>query len=291
MNLAGVHKLPVVFLCENNGYAISVPAAQQAAIERLDVRAAGYGFPGVNVDGCDAEAVHTATTTAVGRARAGGGPTLIDMSVPRIGPHSSQDDDSYRDAEQKEEAAARDPIPRLRATLVERGALDPEEDDGQPQDDRSRRPRCRRTGVRATRADRRPRPQAPLRRWLSAMAELRLIEAICEALHEEMARDDNVVLLGEDVGVKGGVFGASKGLLERFGPTRVLDTPVSEIAIAGVADRCRDDGTASGRRVPVRGLHASRLRPDREPGRDDPMAQRRAASVCRRCSARRSVAG
>jgi 2-oxoisovalerate dehydrogenase E1 component beta subunit len=67
------------------------------------------------------------------------------------------------------------------------------------------------------------------------MAELRLIEAICEALHEEMARDDTVVLLGEDVGVKGGVFGASKGLLDRFGPNRVLDTPVSEIAIAGAA--------------------------------------------------------
>jgi 2-oxoisovalerate dehydrogenase E1 component beta subunit len=65
--------------------------------------------------------------------------------------------------------------------------------------------------------------------------ELRLIEAICEALHEEMARDDDVVLLGEDVGIKGGVFGATKGLLERFGPVRVLDTPVSEIVIAGAA--------------------------------------------------------
>ena len=67
------------------------------------------------------------------------------------------------------------------------------------------------------------------------MAELRLIEAICEALHEEMARDDDVVLIGEDVGVKGGVFGASKGLLDAFGPTRVLDTPVSEIVIVGAA--------------------------------------------------------
>lgn len=67
------------------------------------------------------------------------------------------------------------------------------------------------------------------------MTELRLIEAICEALHEEMARDDGVVLIGEDVGVKGGVFGASKGLLDAFGPMRVLDTPVSEIVIAGAA--------------------------------------------------------
>jgi 2-oxoisovalerate dehydrogenase E1 component beta subunit len=70
---------------------------------------------------------------------------------------------------------------------------------------------------------------------MTQMAERRLIEAICEALHEEMARDPNVVMLGEDVGVKGGVFGASKGLLEAFGPMRVLDTPVSEIAIAGAA--------------------------------------------------------
>ena len=70
---------------------------------------------------------------------------------------------------------------------------------------------------------------------MTPMAELRLIEAICEALHEEMARDRRVVMLGQDVGVKGGVFGASKGLLEAFGPMRVLDTPVSEIVIAGAA--------------------------------------------------------
>ena len=128
MNLAGVHKLPVVFICENNGYAISVPLAQQMPITSLAQRAEAYGFAGTTVDGCDAEAVHTAATTAIDRARAQHGPTLIDMQVPRIVPHSSQDDDSYRDADQKAEAAARDPIPRLRAQLIELDELDPEED-------------------------------------------------------------------------------------------------------------------------------------------------------------------
>ena len=129
MNLAGVHKLPVVFICENNGYAISVPLAQQMPITSLEQRAAAYGFAGTTIDGCDAEAVHAATTKAIERARTGEGPTLIDMQVPRIVAHSSQDDDSYRDADQRASAAARDPIPRLRAQLIERCALDPEEDD------------------------------------------------------------------------------------------------------------------------------------------------------------------
>jgi 2-oxoisovalerate dehydrogenase E1 component alpha subunit len=129
MNLAGVHKLPVVFLCENNGYAISVPLAQQMPITSLEARASGYGFAGESVDGCDAEAVFAASTAAVARARAGDGPTLIDLRVPRITAHSSQDDDSYRDADQKAAAASLDPIPRLRARLIELGALDAQEDE------------------------------------------------------------------------------------------------------------------------------------------------------------------
>ncbi len=129
MNLAGVHKLPVVFLCENNGYAISVPLAQQMPITSLEQRAAAYGFAGSSIDGCDAEAVRSATVTAIARARAGEGPTLIDMRVPRIVAHSSQDDDAYRDTEEKAAAASLDPIPRLRARLIELGALDVDEDD------------------------------------------------------------------------------------------------------------------------------------------------------------------
>ncbi|HEX3606682.1 MAG TPA: thiamine pyrophosphate-dependent dehydrogenase E1 component subunit alpha [Candidatus Dormibacteraeota bacterium] len=129
MNLAAVHRLPVVFLCENNGLAISVPQALQMPLERVSDRAAAYGMPGITVDGTDAEAVHHAARTAIERARGGEGPSLVEMLVPRITPHSSQDDDLYRDEEQRAAATAADPLPRLRDTLVERGLLSLDEDD------------------------------------------------------------------------------------------------------------------------------------------------------------------
>src|SRR5690625_2679862 len=93
MNFAGVHKLPVIFFCENNGYAISVPQAKQMAIENVADRAAGYGFPGVVVDGTDVFEVYRVTKEAAERARRGDGPTLIEAKVFRFTPHSSDDDD------------------------------------------------------------------------------------------------------------------------------------------------------------------------------------------------------
>jgi len=123
MNLAAVHRLPVVFLCENNGLAISVPLAQQMPIERVADRGAAYAMPGVCVDGTDAEAVYAASRDAMERARRGDGPTLLELRVPRITPHSSQDDDAYRDDAQRAAAAAADPLPRLRKTVFERGLL------------------------------------------------------------------------------------------------------------------------------------------------------------------------
>jgi 2-oxoisovalerate dehydrogenase E1 component alpha subunit len=129
MNLAAVHRLPVVFICENNGIAISVPLALQMPVERVSDRAAAYAMPGVSVDGTDAEAVYAVSRTAVERARGGEGPSLLELRVPRITPHSSQDDDAYRTDEQRAAAAAADPLPRLRETLVERGLLSLDDDE------------------------------------------------------------------------------------------------------------------------------------------------------------------
>lgn len=126
MNIAGVHTLPVVFVCENNGYAISVPAAQQVAGGSVAARAAAYGMPGILVDGTDALGVYAAAREAIERARAGGGPSLIEATVPRMTPHSSQDDDAYRTAEEHAAAASADPLPRLRRELQVRGLLDEE---------------------------------------------------------------------------------------------------------------------------------------------------------------------
>jgi len=125
LNFASVHRLPVIFLCENNGWAISVPREKQMGVATVAERAAAYGMPGVSVDGTDALAVYSATIQALERARAGGGPTLIDARVYRLTPHSSDDDDRrYRSSEELALAHRRDPLDLFRQALQERQILD-----------------------------------------------------------------------------------------------------------------------------------------------------------------------
>jgi 2-oxoisovalerate dehydrogenase E1 component alpha subunit len=124
LNFAAVHRLPVVFVCENNGYAISVPLRLQAGNPSLVDRAAGYGMAGVAVDGTDVPACYEATRDAVARARSGMGPTLIEARIWRINSHTSEDNQAkYRTAEELSDAAAHDPIARFEAWLIERGWL------------------------------------------------------------------------------------------------------------------------------------------------------------------------
>jgi 2-oxoisovalerate dehydrogenase E1 component subunit alpha len=119
---AAVHRLPVVFVCENNSYAISVPIRLQMANPNIADRAAGYGIPGVTVDGTDVPACYAVCKEAVDRARRGEGPTLIDAKIWRINSHTSEDNHlKYRTKEEIEEAAAHDPISRFTAWLIERG--------------------------------------------------------------------------------------------------------------------------------------------------------------------------
>ncbi|HKW69065.1 MAG TPA: thiamine pyrophosphate-dependent dehydrogenase E1 component subunit alpha [Candidatus Dormibacteraeota bacterium] len=121
VNFAAVHKLPVVFVCENNSYAISVPIRLQMANPNVADRAAGYGIRGVTVDGTDVSACFEAARDAVARARRGEGPTLIDAKIWRINSHTSEDNQlKYRTKEELEEAARHDPIVRFTAWLVER---------------------------------------------------------------------------------------------------------------------------------------------------------------------------
>ncbi|MBI4306757.1 MAG: thiamine pyrophosphate-dependent dehydrogenase E1 component subunit alpha [Chloroflexi bacterium] len=125
MNFAGIHKLPVIFLCENNRYAISVPIRKQVATESVAGRAASYGFPGVTVDGTDVEAVYEVMREAVERTRSRGGPVLIEAMIERIFPHTTDDDQTkYRSAEEIQRAKDRDPVPLLERKLRDRGILD-----------------------------------------------------------------------------------------------------------------------------------------------------------------------
>jgi 2-oxoisovalerate dehydrogenase E1 component alpha subunit len=130
MNFAGVHKLPVIFVCENNGYAISVPLERQVAGGSVAARAAGYGMPGVVVDGGDVLACYAAAKEAHERARRGEGPTLIEARVVRLTSHSSDDDQRrYRDPAEVEALKERDPIPMFANELRSMGVLTDERDD------------------------------------------------------------------------------------------------------------------------------------------------------------------
>ena len=124
LNFAAIHKLPFVFVVENNGYAISVPAAKEVSVEDVASRAAGYGMPGFVVDGSDVLECYRVATEAVDRARSGGGPTLIEAKVTRLTAHSSDDQQTkYRSEEELAAEKARDPLPKFRAQLVEAGIL------------------------------------------------------------------------------------------------------------------------------------------------------------------------
>jgi pyruvate dehydrogenase E1 component alpha subunit len=122
MNFAGVFRIGCVFVCQNNGWAISMARERQTAARAIVDKAAGYGLPGVQVDGNDVFAVYQATKEAVDRARSGGGPTLIEAVTYRMGPHTGADDPSrYRPADLTDGWRQRDPLERLRLYLAERG--------------------------------------------------------------------------------------------------------------------------------------------------------------------------
>jgi 2-oxoisovalerate dehydrogenase E1 component alpha subunit len=127
LNFSGIHKLPSIFICENNLYAISVPLSKQAGVEQLSSRAEGYGFPGVTVDGNDVFACYEAMKDAVDRARSGEGSTLIECMTYRFHPHTSDDDDrTYRSREEVDEAKSKDSLIIFAEYMKQAGLIDDE---------------------------------------------------------------------------------------------------------------------------------------------------------------------
>jgi TPP-dependent pyruvate/acetoin dehydrogenase alpha subunit len=127
MNLASLWKLPVIFVCENNGYAEMTPSSSHISVSNIALRAPGYGIAGVHLDGNDVIAVAQAAEEAVRRARSGEGPTLIDCQTLRMRGHFEGDPERYRPSGQKKEWSEKDPIGRLAAALVERFEVKPSE--------------------------------------------------------------------------------------------------------------------------------------------------------------------
>ncbi|MBV8234480.1 MAG: thiamine pyrophosphate-dependent dehydrogenase E1 component subunit alpha, partial [Acidimicrobiia bacterium] len=130
LNFAGIHRLPIVLICENNGYAISVPLAKESAVENIAQHAHSYGFPGVIVDGNDPLDVYAATHAALTRARHGEGPTLIECKTYRYLAHTSDDDDrTYRTPQEVEVWRKKDPLQRMKQYVIEQRLLSEREEE------------------------------------------------------------------------------------------------------------------------------------------------------------------
>ena len=244
LNFAGIHRLPAVFVCENNGYAISVGMRKQSAVPDVADRAASYGMDGVVVDGNDILDVYAATQAAVARARAGKGPTLVEAKTYRLMPHTTDDEDRvYRSREEVKAARRRDPVPRLERYIVEQGLLTPQEVTRLEEAVRDEVAEAARQAELASppapasassRVYARPRPARDVPPVPPGGVERNVLDTVRQTMHDLMAGDERVVLLGEDVGMLGGVFRASRGLLDTFGESRVIDTPLAESSIVGI---------------------------------------------------------
>lgn len=242
LNMAAIWKLPVVFICENNCFALTTPNCDECSIENIGDRAAAYGIPGCVIDGNDVAAVYEAVGEAVTRAREGLGPSLIECKTYRWYGHYLGDPEVYRSKEETREWMEREPIERFVDALDGAGTLARSE--ASMIDDEARK--AMDEAERFALESRPPDPEAladglwapekplppPLRRS-EKMLEMTYCQAINEALREAMKADEDVVILGEDVGLHGGPFQVTKGLFHEFGGERVRNTPLSEAAIAG----------------------------------------------------------
>ena len=249
LNLAAVLKLPVVFVCENNLWALNTAAARTHSVPDVATRAAGFGLPGVIVDGQDAIAVYAAVRDAVARARRGDGPTLIEAKTYRFFSHSAFAAREVRPPDEVERWKACDPIDVLGKRLQAAGILTDDQVQAVRAQEEARIQDATAYGLAS------PRPPAeeahtdvfaPTPHEVAHAVEpgmlaagvgvrtLTVADAINEALFEEMQRDPRTLIMGEDIGLTGGLFGTTKRLYDTFGEGRVIDTPISEQAFTGM---------------------------------------------------------
>jgi 2-oxoisovalerate dehydrogenase E1 component len=241
MNLAATWRLPVVFICENNQFALSADWRTQRAVEDLADRAAGYGMPGEIVDGNDLVAVENAVARALEVARADDGPSFLEMKTFRRMQHSMRANlPDVRDPAVVDEWEPRDPLPRLERSLRELGELD----DEYVMAIRSEVAAEVEAAIEAALADEEaslddllPSVLAPHQSHPDPPAETErrvgFVTAIREALELELAADADVIVMGEDVGRVGGLFRATEGLYEAYGAERIRDTPLTESGFVG----------------------------------------------------------
>lgn len=255
LNFSSIHRLPLITVIQNNGWAISVPSKEQTAGGSI----VGWTkeFPDLmvaDVDGCDYKALTVAFSEAVKRARAGKGPALIHARVSRLSSHSNSDDErKYRTEENIAIAQLCDPILSLERFIVAEKRATQEEIEVCKKEAHTEVERA------AAQAEKLPFPDAGSSRQFVFLPfeslpskeesepiegeKVVMVEAIRQALSEEMERDSHVVVFGEDVADgKGGAFGATRGLTTAFGKERCFNTPLAESTIVGVSVGLGADG-------------------------------------------------
>jgi 2-oxoisovalerate dehydrogenase E1 component len=244
VNWAVREELPVLFLIQNNGYAISVPQHSQTSSE-IHRMAAAFGMPSYHVDGTWYETMYQLLPGLIKRMRDGAGPLLIEAQVVRLESHSSSDDQSkYRSQEEMARARERDPIMQTQQYLLRQRIMSQDEIEKMRADIQAE------VNKAADEADAAPQPE-PGRILTNIYSDrtpffeekpavyvsedtISMVEALNRGLREEMERNPKIVMWGEDIAdPKGGVFGVTRGLTNQF-PDRVQNSPLAEASIVGV---------------------------------------------------------
>jgi 2-oxoisovalerate dehydrogenase E1 component len=273
MNLAAAWKLPVCFFIENNLYAVSTHASEATADPRFSVRGQGFGIPSWRVDGMDPLAVHLAMKQAEERMRAGEGPAIIEAEVYRFfhqnGPYPGSAF-GYRSKEEEAQWRARDPLERVAKEMTARGLVDAErvaalratvqdamraataellEDDPESAGKRRIRPGLWpdpgfvNVGVRGDASELEKLQAAEPTTRTGSWRDIKFVDAVAEVMDRRMEEDERIVVMGEDVHrLNGGTNGATKGLAKKYGPNRIMGTPISENGFFGLAGGLALDG-------------------------------------------------
>lgn len=273
MNLAATWKLPVAFFIENNLYAVSTRADEASADTRFSVRGQGFSIPAWRVDGMDPLAVHLATGEALERMRAGEGPAIVEAEVYRFfhqnGPYPGSAF-GYRTKDEEGQWRARDPLERMASEMRRLGLLDDAEAqavreqavaavaqsvaavvEADPERPGRRRirpelwpdPAVVDTGIRGDASELDALTASEPAQWTGGWRDLKFVDAVAQTMDRRMETDPRIIVLGEDVHrLGGGTNGATRGLVEKYGPDRVIGTPISENGFFGAAGGIAMDG-------------------------------------------------
>ena len=249
LNVASVWKLPIIFVIENNGYALSTPSNEQYACKKLSDRALGYGMEGITISGNNILEVYNTISSFAATVRTNPRPVLIECETFRMRGHEEGSGTSYVPQQLQAAWAKLDPLSQYQQFLIQEKLLSESKIEeltvefnnqievareyalAQPEiiaDEQRELAEVYYPGLVVEESQQEPNSEAPRQ-------ELRMIDAIHQAIEQSLERDEELIIMGQDIAEHGGVFKSTKGLVERFGKKRILNTPLCESAILGAA--------------------------------------------------------